>query len=1063
MKIYPKLSLADGADFTAPFSKTSLEKNDIDIFIGIGGAGIDMLAALKKQMRECIKADYRVDDEPKYRNVRFLAVDTDPESKKYFSDMEFFCLSKIDPGFLPKAMHTMPELSWMDLDKMPCPANMSKNASGCRAYGRAMFMLKSASFFDKIRQIVCELYAQNPRVRMRFHIVSSLVGGTGSACLLDVCYLIRKALQVSFPESTATLFGYLLLPDAFLCRLGIDSKVVLANGYAAMKELDYFMQVDENGGQCSVMYQNGLYVDWDRAPLDCCILFSGADESGAPAVNGYRTARSAAVNTALCYLHPSESFGTALISNLAAMSTYGYKIHGACTKYILVNCAALTFPYGNILAYLTAGIFRLLDPILSPKEMDHLPPQFTKFLDTYLRENLKSAAGTVESYEYLAADAKSMGVEPLFDAYEYQFADQCAKINGTAKALGNQWIERLRKLLTAMIYDPEYGPFTVANLFAQSEFSLINRMDDRIVYLLAIEKQLNERIDQITEAIENKKAKLGRFRFGYHLRCLENLLQERTAMRMELQTVMAELALLPELKERMTEYANTLIFPLAKACERLQSTMLENTDAFRLVMDYEGDNMVKLSELMLLMEGDIQKIDVKDAYMRFIDGMLKLNPTDDDAVSAYLPEFAADIFCDAASLDLTRCLEVKYQTDQSAVLEDRLVKDLYAKLNEDAQLCGIAAGLERIAGNKFEVMYLPNNRPIYAAGAVYKNVHAPRIYISNIKVEHRISILRYQQLPLFALAIAEQAEQAYGRHPQLSPHISHKGASGDFAALPELLPQRLADYEKHPKIYAAGIEAKECLAFLKEHERMMHGFETDNYIDLPQKEELAELEKVMDAFETEMIGMDDVSMQTKWYEIADRMKALSFDRRIGRLNCHGADFRNDIAPFLADRLVYSPVLFSAIRYTKTIFDRYESLKQRMEEVEHKVQLCNAYLTAVISGAISVNGLTVSAETENFGITKEFVLSTPAMEFGRFPLYQGYVNFMKLKESTQAQIVERSHAMLTEDLVLSDTLRIWKSHSARMHLQVRTENYPPQQREKILAFYRSLTAALQIFY
>ena len=47
MKIYPKLSLADGADFTAPFPKVGLDKAYADIFIGLGGAGVDVLAALK--------------------------------------------------------------------------------------------------------------------------------------------------------------------------------------------------------------------------------------------------------------------------------------------------------------------------------------------------------------------------------------------------------------------------------------------------------------------------------------------------------------------------------------------------------------------------------------------------------------------------------------------------------------------------------------------------------------------------------------------------------------------------------------------------------------------------------------------------------------------------------------------------------------------------------------------------------------------------------------------------------------------------------------------------------
>ena len=83
--------------------------------------------------------------------------------------------------------------------------------------------------------------------------VSSLGGGTGSGCFIDVGFLCR----VLFPASTRTAF--LAMPTVFDGVVGSTGvEAVRANGFAALNELEYFMQprfiADHRRGDKRVLY-----------------------------------------------------------------------------------------------------------------------------------------------------------------------------------------------------------------------------------------------------------------------------------------------------------------------------------------------------------------------------------------------------------------------------------------------------------------------------------------------------------------------------------------------------------------------------------------------------------------------------------------------------------------------------------------------------------------------------------------------------------------------------------------------------------------------------------------
>ena len=162
-----------------------------------------------------------------------------------------------------------------------------ENGSGAvRQIGRFMMMEFSAMFMAKLQEMISEAMAGLSTVYpdVRIHILSGLSGGTGSGCFLDVCYMVRAALQETGCRN-AVISGYFFLTDVNLAKIPETSvslkEKLRMNGYAALQELDYTMGIQDNGGAFQQEYQCGRMISWDREPVDKCFLvglYDAADE-----------------------------------------------------------------------------------------------------------------------------------------------------------------------------------------------------------------------------------------------------------------------------------------------------------------------------------------------------------------------------------------------------------------------------------------------------------------------------------------------------------------------------------------------------------------------------------------------------------------------------------------------------------------------------------------------------------------------------------------------------------------------------------------------------------------
>ncbi|NWJ96690.1 MAG: hypothetical protein HXX20_12975 [Chloroflexi bacterium] len=276
------------------------------ILIGVGGTGQWVLTYIKRDLLE-------INDFKLPANVRLLSFDTVPQvtaqthkgdekekevkigSIKLDKDMEFIHLGgnvfnlarEVANGNAPYVG------GWFDanyfIQNIP-PANfaLDSGAGGLRPFGRiAIFKdlmrpsdskvwLKLQESIRAVRSTVAE------NNQLEVILVGSLVGGTGAGMFIDIA-LLARALAQNIVGANYHLSGFLLLPSAFKGTTGAAlERNTKAKTFAAMRELDRFMIVDEKFGLREIQYSSAgatQKIQVSKRLFDACYLIEGARDS----------------------------------------------------------------------------------------------------------------------------------------------------------------------------------------------------------------------------------------------------------------------------------------------------------------------------------------------------------------------------------------------------------------------------------------------------------------------------------------------------------------------------------------------------------------------------------------------------------------------------------------------------------------------------------------------------------------------------------------------------------------------------------------------------------------
>ncbi|MBS3920619.1 MAG: hypothetical protein KG012_17230 [Deltaproteobacteria bacterium] len=221
------------------------------LYIGLGGFGCTVVRRLKKEIKELVPGHIN--------GFAFLGMDTYPKPlEDILLQNEYVPLSiGVDPNEVARSQPQY--LGWYrELVGSSRVKNIQTGANGARVVGRLAFR-HNATFEDFLGKLSLAADRLDDFRRdfamglpLKVYVISTLAGGTGSGCLLDVLFVVGKF----FREIAGADFPYqaiLVTPDVLFGEAPKGHMEVLyANTYATLKEVHTFFTSDPN-----------LVVDYD--------------------------------------------------------------------------------------------------------------------------------------------------------------------------------------------------------------------------------------------------------------------------------------------------------------------------------------------------------------------------------------------------------------------------------------------------------------------------------------------------------------------------------------------------------------------------------------------------------------------------------------------------------------------------------------------------------------------------------------------------------------------------------------------------------------------------------
>ncbi len=206
------------------------------LYVGLGGLGCSVVRRIKNQINDLI---------PEHINgFAFLGLDTHPQPLNDTLNLNEYVPLSIGVNPNEVARNQPRYLGWYrDLTGTWRARNIQGGANQSKAVGRLAFR-HSPTFQEFVGKL--ELAADRlitfrdefaSEIPLKVYVISTLAGGTGSGCLLDVLLVIGKVFRDlvggDFPYQ-----GILVTPDVYFGEIPIGRMPELyANTYATLKEI----------------------------------------------------------------------------------------------------------------------------------------------------------------------------------------------------------------------------------------------------------------------------------------------------------------------------------------------------------------------------------------------------------------------------------------------------------------------------------------------------------------------------------------------------------------------------------------------------------------------------------------------------------------------------------------------------------------------------------------------------------------------------------------------------------------------------------------------------------
>jgi hypothetical protein len=497
------------------------------LVIGLGGTGIDALLRLKYQINRRFKHPYDFLTKKKKEkpdNIEFLAFETNEydKNKKYKGIgldpiKEFVLLSNPEIGGLLQNRSLLEPYikDWLSPELLITDG--ISGASGVRQAGRLLL-------FTKLNQVILNIekkiegLLEGTNKKLYVFLLTGLSGGTGSGCYLDISYITRGIIERKYGSTgvdKVSMLGYLFTPDVNLSKKGLSIHTVeyiQKNGYAALKELDYWMNVDERNERFKMKYGSLLSVNSPMPPFNLCHLISATNLDGKLLENAYDyTMNVTAENITNFMANEEKQSGEEFaihdyISNIRTNIAQMPKRYAANYQYNIIGASMAEIPIEEMTTYVGYKLFEKMNEIFetSPEQTD--VDQFAEKLridpdsvHQRFNEHVPEALSGFEnnnrfSYNNVIKQNIINLDEELDKDFLAKAKEQYRKLK---KQLPGKMVEDFRRQMERLFLHPKKGPIYASRLISSNEgFCLLKTIQAYI-------EGLQDRLERLPKTIQS--------------------------------------------------------------------------------------------------------------------------------------------------------------------------------------------------------------------------------------------------------------------------------------------------------------------------------------------------------------------------------------------------------------------------------------------------------------------------------------------------------------------------------------------------------------------------------
>lgn len=1063
---YRQLLLSTGGGIVSS-SQMDVQSNCATIAIGLGGTGVACLRNFKRQVYSRLQPDDPKAVIPSYSHIKFLAVDTDRSSLESDGQMydlneatEFFDISSGNIQNLLQQTAVLagkPECEWLkNKDDELGQGGLSilsatAGAGGVRQIGRLLIVEKSRAFVDLVGQLINDAKAGLPGGSdVNIHIFSGMGGGTGSGTFMDVCYLVQKALREVGEDGHALTCGYFFLPDVNLNvpAVAADSTVsnyIKANGFAAMKELDYCMNFHNNHGKWDQEYRT-FHVETQETPVKLCHLISATTTSGSVLQDGFTYAMNVVTNYVMQFVVESNGFTlNSHIANFFKKVESLKKEHGGNYSYCILGASNAVVPMREITTYLASKLFegmaKVRDQVPTNAEIEAFAKEnglnfqglFRSILD---KTSYQMPALQLDFKLYTSMPEDDLALpeevhlpETILGSYRQVEQKLVGRVESNKQALLHEWRKeniredhdsiskmcRVYYALSDVVGDASKGPlYAAAILKGTGRTNLVD----------LLKGVLKETQDAIAKANMDTSLRVSTIKNARTAFLHPGLRSKAKLFDAFMQTVQQYMTNSCKIKvlEEMESMLRTMIDQMERLYEehfKVYAYVTQNLiDTFHENYRYLTNRAKPVNNpfvMPLMTIEDLQdSLDKTVASMNldselssfhakiFADHNVWLGG-DENKISKAVSSYLTDRFSGYTNKTLTDYLEIRFNTTDPQTLANEIYRQILMPLSDKATpLFSLSNAFLITDAAPLGYCSIPDGATAIKSAAGTLLGARPDLSLVPNKVPDRISMLRCTcGVPMFGYNGVETYYPVYDGDTSVGKHIYENTTRDprDWRNLPNLRPFSTIN-RPDEETRKAGEDYDKAVEM--DIVRVSPTNKNDYHIVVnPDLDELKH--QVQAAVESG----DITALKTADKALADFRATRRHVRLIAVTN-DGADGHKE--KVRKDHVVASRDMMNVIRgelaKEAALEQMAKDLAAAMEQVAVGAKVREEFFNAMMCGVFTYKIPTVTYKREVLGMSEDMVLSEPKMEpYGKVvPLYQAYLSFKAMSEEDRAEVV-----------------------------------------------------------